>query len=103
MMYYRINLVSFNKNEFDFIFITACLLRQTRRSISRQRAEAFCKLAIPFMYISDIQTIKKSIDCYWCDTLIGHHFRENFIFIIEKRFCLDNFPTKSFSESYKRF
>ena len=74
MMYYRINLVSFNKNEFDFIFITACLLRQTRRSINRQRAEAFCKLAIPFMYISDIQTIKKSIDCYWCDTLDGAPF-----------------------------
>ena len=74
MIYYRINLVSFNKNEFDFIFITACLLRQTRRSINRQRAEVFYKLAIPFMYISDIQTIKKSIGCYWCDTLDGAPF-----------------------------
>ena len=79
-MYYRINLVSFNKNEFDFIFIAACLLRQTRRSINRQRAEVFCKLAIPFMYISDIQTIKKSIDCCWCDVLNGAPFSGKFYF-----------------------
>lgn len=83
MMYYRINLVSFNKNEFDFIFITAYLLRQTRRSINRQRAEAFCKLAIPFMYISDIQTIKKSkksIDCYWYNVSNRAPFLGDFYF-----------------------
>ena len=80
MMYYRINLVPFNKNEFDFIFIAACLLRQTRRSISRQRAEVFYKLAIPFMYISDIQTIKKSIDCYWYDVSNRAPFLGDFYF-----------------------